>query len=72
MGKKDYTSAVAKEALLRDYKGCGECRWFGYEDVYGVGSCMKQRGLGCFDDLRFCDQPVCEDFEEKNGLTSNI
>ena len=39
---------------------CGECSHFCHEDVYGVGCCQRE---GCFDVIRFCDQPCCEDFE---------
>lgn len=44
---------------------CGECRLFGYEDVYGIGTCLRNEGLDRFDIMRFCDQPCCEEFEEE-------
>jgi len=47
--------------MSRKDKCCGGCRKFGYEDVYGFGYCMKGEG---FHEFRFCDQSVCEDFEE--------
>jgi len=45
---------------------CGECKHFGYEDTYGVGSCLlRQNVWGEEWNLRLCDQPSCEDFEEE-------
>ena len=52
MGKRDFTSARAKEALLRDKdKFCGECCWFYGEDTWGYGSCP----------FRFAELQRCSD-----------
>lgn len=47
---------------------CGACRYFGYEDVYGVGSCLRGEGLEGFDKIRFCDQSGCDYFEEEDRI----
>lgn len=53
MGKMDYTSAKAKEALLKDKdKFCGECCWFYAEDTGGYGLCP----LALMESKR-CDEP---------------
>jgi hypothetical protein len=48
--------------MSKKEKYCGECRYFGYEDVYGVGYCLKKESLG-FQEMGFCDQEACEDFQ---------
>ena len=55
MSKRDFTSARAKEALLKDKeKFCGECCWFYGEDTYGYGFCPFR-----FAELKECGQK-CE------------
>ena len=55
MSKRDFTSAKAKEALLKDKeKLCGECCWFYAEDIYGYGCCPFR-----FAEVKDCEQP-CE------------
>ena len=55
MSKRDFTSAKAKEALLKDKeKLCGECCWFYAEDTYGYGCCPFR-----FAEVKDCEQP-CE------------
>lgn len=40
MKQRDFTSAKAREVLLKDNAGhCGECCWFYAEDTYGYGMC---------------------------------
>ena len=53
MKQRDYTSAKAKEALLKDKdKICGECCWFYAEDTDGWGQCLRQE---------LCDSMNCSD-----------
>lgn len=54
MKQRDFTSARAKEALLKDKdeKYCGNCCWFYAEDTYGFGACTFQ-----FAEVRQCDRP---------------
>ena len=53
MKKRDFTSARAKEALLKDKdKYCGECCWFYAEDTDGYGMCP----LALMEQKR-CDEP---------------
>ena len=53
MKKRDFTSAKAKEALLKDKdKYCGECCWFYGEDTFGYGLCP----LALMEQKR-CDEP---------------
>lgn len=41
MKQRDFTSAKAKEDLLKDKdKYCGNCCWFCFEDTDGWGQCM--------------------------------
>jgi len=53
MKHRDFTSAKAKEALLKDKeeKYCGECCWFYAEDTYGYGMCPFR-----FADVHECGQ----------------
>jgi hypothetical protein len=53
MKQRDFTSARAKEALLKDKdKFCGECCWFYAEDTDGYGLCP----LALMESKR-CDEP---------------
>ena len=53
MKHRDFTSARAKEALLKDKdKYCGECCWFYGEDTDGYGLCP----LALMESKR-CDEP---------------
>lgn len=55
MKQRDFISAKAKEALLKDKdKYCGECCWFYGEDTYGYGFCPFR-----FADMHECGQK-CE------------
>ena len=52
MKQRDFTSAKAKEALLKDKdKFCCECCWFYAEDTYGYGMCPF-----IFADVHECGQ----------------
>jgi hypothetical protein len=52
MKQRDFISAKAKEALLKDKdKYCGECCWFYGEDTYGYGFCPFR-----FADMHECGQ----------------
>lgn len=50
MKEKEFTSAEAKEALLKDKdKFCGGCCWFCHEDTDGFGICYQSnKPLGDF------------------------
>ena len=53
MGKRDFTSAKAKEALLKNKDNfCGACCWFCHEDTDGWGQCLRQE---------LCDSMNCSD-----------
>lgn len=41
---------------------CGECIYFGNEDIYGTGECMRDI-VGRFSTLRYCGEYACDDFE---------
>lgn len=41
---------------------CGECRHFGYEDVYGMGECLKDVE-GRLSVIRYCGEVACIGFE---------
>lgn len=41
---------------------CGECKHFGYEDIYGNGYCLKDERSGRFSALRSCDEEGCDLF----------
>ena len=43
---------------------CGECVHFGYEDVYGIGYCLKDEKEGKLSGMLFCEEEACEDFIE--------
>ena len=58
-------TVMSKRSHPKPRHFCGECKWFGNEDVYGVGSCVSPVGIGKFDMIRFCDDPCCEDFDLK-------
>lgn len=58
MGKRDFTSAKAKEALLKDKERCcGNCCWFYGECTDGWGQCICQN---CDTDSMHCSD-MCED-----------
>lgn len=41
---------------------CGECRHFGYEDVYGIGECLRDVE-GRLSQMRYCGEKGCDGFE---------
>lgn len=41
---------------------CGECRHFGYEDVYGMGECLKDVE-GRLSKIRYCGEYSCNEFD---------
>lgn len=61
MGKRDFTSARAKEALFEDCC-CGGCCWFYAEDTDGWGQCIRQDIL--------CDSMHCSDLCTTDGYVS--
>lgn len=66
MGKRDFTSARAKEALLKDKdKYCGECCWFYGEDPYGYGICPHR-----FAELQRCSDKcmITEKYTSKEDM----
>ena len=66
MKKRDFTSARAKEALLKDKdKYCGECCWFYGEDPFGYGSCPYR-----FAELQRCGDkcPITEKYVSKDEM----
>ena len=66
MKKRDFTSARAKEALLKDKdKYCGECCWFYGEDPFGYGSCPFR-----FAELQRCSDkcPITEKYVSKDDM----
>jgi hypothetical protein len=70
MGKRGYTSAKAKEALLKDKdKFCGECCWFYAEDTDGYGVCPFR-----FAELQRCSDkcPISERFVSKEEMRHHM
>ena len=68
--ERDYTSAKAKEALLKDKdKFCGECCWFYGEDPYGYGTCPHR-----FAELQRCSDkcPISEKYVSKEDMRHHM
>ena len=66
MKQRDYTSAKAKEALLKDKENyCGECCWFYGEMTDGEGFCAELKGA--WTDMMRCNMSCCALREGKEG-----
>lgn len=66
MNRRDFKSAEAKEALLKDKdKYCGNCCWFFGEDTYGNGFCPFR-----FAEVQRCSDkcPITEKYVSKEQM----
>lgn len=67
---RDYTSAIAKESLLKGKdKYCGGCCWFYGEDTYGYGACPFR-----FAELQRCSDkcPIPEKYVSRKEMRHNM
>ncbi len=74
MKNKDFTSAKAKEALLRnkDEKCCGGCCWFYGEQTDGEGMCIVHQFDG--DDLPCycCTMSACSEYVSREEMRHHM
>ena len=69
---RDFTSARAKEALLKDKdeKCCGNCCWFYAEDMDGWGFCACQKNRVI--DMEHCSDMCEDDFVSREEMRHHM
>ena len=72
MKQRDFTSARAKEALLKDKDDmcCGNCCWFYAEDTDGWGFCACQKNRDI--DMEHCSDMCEDDFVSREEIRHHM